>query len=105
MVTYLREEIISSSKASKKFGELMDRLKSGQSEKIVISKNNELEAVILPIDEFEVIKEAFELVEHMEIYKLINERRDKKPTYSLDKLISEIGFNRKELEKEKIDEV
>ena len=100
MVTYTREEIISSSKASKKFGELLSRLKSGQAEKIVISKNNELEAVIISIEEFEAIKDAFELIEHLEIYKIINERKDKKAAISLNKLISENGFDPKELVKE-----
>ena len=35
MVMYLREEIISSSKASKKFGEMLEKLKSGKADKIV----------------------------------------------------------------------
>ena len=100
MINYLREEIISSSKASKKFGELLKRLKSGKAEKIVISKNNELEAVIIPIEEFETIKEAFELVEHLEIFRLINERKDKKATITLDRLISDSGIDRKELSEE-----
>ncbi|MCL4415101.1 MAG: type II toxin-antitoxin system Phd/YefM family antitoxin [Actinobacteria bacterium] len=100
MVAYTREEIISSSKASKKFGELLNRLKSGQAEKIVISKNNELEAVIISIEEFEAIKDAFELIEHLEIYKMINERRDKKAVISLNKLISENSFDPKDLVKE-----
>jgi len=96
MINYSREEIISSSKASKKFGELLERLKSGKVEKIVVSKNNELKAVIT-IEEFEAIKEAFELVEHLEIYRLINERKDKKATITLDHLISDSGIDRKEL--------
>ena len=100
MVTYAREEIISSSKASKNFGEILEKLKSGKAEKIVISKNNELEAVIIPIEEFETIKEAFEIVEHLEIYKLLDERGDKKAIKALDNLILESGFERKELEKE-----
>ena len=100
MVMYLREEIISSSKASKKFGEILEKLKSGKADKIVISKNNVLEAVIIPVEEFEAIKEAYELVEHLEIYKMINDRKDKKAATSLDELITENGFGRKELMKE-----
>ena len=105
MISYTREEIISSSKAGKKLGELLESLKSGKSEKIVISRNNNLEAVLLPIEEFESIKEAYELVEHLEIYKLINERKNKKPTTDIDRLISESGFSRAELEKELSDEI
>ncbi|MBM3707052.1 MAG: type II toxin-antitoxin system Phd/YefM family antitoxin [Actinobacteria bacterium] len=100
MTTYTRNEIISSSKASKKFGEILEKLKSGKTEKIIISKNNELEAAIIPIEEFEAMKEAYEIVEHLEIYRLINERKGKKATKTLDSLILESGFGRKELEEE-----
>jgi prevent-host-death family protein len=105
MISYTREEIISSSKAGKNFGELLENLKSGKSEKIVISRNNNLEAVLLPIEEFESIKEAYEFVEHLEIFELINERKDKKPTIDIDRLISGSGYSRAELEKEPTDEI
>ena len=97
MVMYLKEEITASSKAGKNFGQILDKLKSGKAEKIVISKNNELEAVIIPIEEFEILKEAYELVEHIEIYKTISERKNQKPEIDLDDLIKKNNYNRKEL--------
>jgi len=33
-----------------------------------------LESVILPIEEYETLQEVYDLVEHMEIYKLVKER-------------------------------
>ena len=100
MITITKEEIVSSSKAGKNFGQIMDRLKTGQAEKIIISRNNELEAVIIPIEEFEKVKEAFELVEHLEIFQLVSKRKGKKAVAALDDLISESGISRKDLRKE-----
>ena len=37
MITITKEEIVSSSKAGKNFGQIMERLKSGQAEKILIN--------------------------------------------------------------------
>ncbi|HEY4662684.1 MAG TPA: type II toxin-antitoxin system prevent-host-death family antitoxin [Candidatus Humimicrobiaceae bacterium] len=96
MITYTRDEIVSSSKTSKNFGEILEKLKSGKVEKIVVSKNNKLEAVILPIEEFEKIKQASEIIEHIEIFWLINERKNKKATIALDDLISEYDAELKE---------
>lgn len=50
---YRREEIVSSSKASKHLGEVLNEAK--RKGRIVLSRNNRLEAVILPIEEYEGI--------------------------------------------------
>lgn len=100
MITITKDEIVSSSKAGKNFGQIMERLKSGQAEKIIISRNNELEAVIIPIEEYEQIKEAFELVEHLEIFQLVSKRKGKKAVATLDDLISGSNISRKDLRKE-----
>jgi len=55
---YRREEIVSSSKASKQFGELLNEAKRRR--RLVLSRNNRLEAVILPIEEYEGIVEDLE---------------------------------------------
>jgi len=102
MITITKEEIVSSSKAGKNFGQILERLKSGQTEKIIISKNNKLEAVIIPIEEYEKVKEAFELIEHLEIFQLVSKRKGKKTVAALDDLISESGISRKDLMKEKV---
>jgi len=99
MITFTKNEIISSSKASKNFGQILNKLKSGEVEKIVISKNNELEAVIITFKEFEEIKEVSELFEHLEISRIIKTRKDKKVKIGLDKLISENDLSRKDLGK------
>ena len=55
---YRREEIVPSSKASKQLGEVLNQAK--QKGRIVLSRNNRLEAVILPIEEYEEIVEDLE---------------------------------------------
>jgi prevent-host-death family protein len=55
---YRREEIISSSEASKHLGQVLKAVK--QKGRIVLSRNNRLEAVILPIQEYEGIVEDLE---------------------------------------------
>jgi len=55
---YRREEIISSSRASKQFGEVLNEAR--RKGRVVLSRNNRLEAVILPIEEYEGIVEDLE---------------------------------------------
>ncbi len=64
---YRREEIISSSQASKQLGEVLNQVK--QKRRIVLSRNNRLEAVILPIEEYEEIVDDLEhLLTALEIW-------------------------------------
>ena len=55
---YRREEIVSSSRASKQLGEVLNEAK--RSGRVVLSRNNRLEAVILPIEEYEGIVDDLE---------------------------------------------
>lgn len=65
---YRREEIISSSKASKQLGEVINEAK--RKGRIVVSRNNRLEAVILPIEEYEGMVEDLEhLLTALEIHE------------------------------------
>jgi len=99
MITLTKDEIVSSSKASKNFGQLLNRLRSGETEKIIISKNNELEAVMITFQEYEEMKQFSELLEHLEISRIIESRKDKKTEIGLDKLFLENNLSRRDLEK------
>jgi len=89
MITYTKDEIISSSKIAKNFGTILSELKNGMKQRAVISKNNKLEAVIIPIEEYESIKEAFELMEHLDIYEIIQKRKNSKPEISWEEIKKE----------------
>ena len=55
---YRREEIVSSSQVSKQLGTILNEAK--RKGRIVLSRNNRLEAVILPIEEYEGLVEDLE---------------------------------------------
>lgn len=64
---YRRKEIVSSSTASKQLGEVLNEAK--RKGRVVLSRNNRLEAVILSIEEYEDMVEDLEhLLTAMEIH-------------------------------------
>lgn len=90
-VAYKKDEILSASRAARSFGKMLADLKERRKRRIAIAKNNELEAVILPIEDYETMAEAMAVMEHVEIYRLVQERKRKgsgKRT-SLDALVKE----------------
>jgi len=83
MVTYSRDEIISASEIARSFSTVLKDLMTQTKERFAISKNNKLEAVVLPIEEYERLREAYDLMEHVEIYQKVQERKNSK-TISLE---------------------
>ena len=55
-------------------------------------------AAIVPFDEWERTEAAKEILEHVYLHGIIKERRDSKPTVSLDDLLTAEGLIRAELE-------
>ncbi len=74
MVAYARDEIVPATDLARNFSSIFKSLVDGVREKVAVAKNNKLELVMLPIAEYERMKEAQELLEHMEIYKIVKER-------------------------------
>lgn len=97
MLTYSRFEILSSSQISKRLGKILKSFKNGKIKRIVISKNNQLEAVILPIKEYEKLMEQLENFEHLQIAKIIKDREHEHPEMSLDDVLKQSGISRDEL--------
>ena len=75
MIAYTRDEIISATDLARNVSATLNNVVKHVQDKIAISKNNKLEAVIIDIEEYERLKEAYELMEHMEIAKIVEERR------------------------------
>jgi prevent-host-death family protein len=99
MVAYTKDEIVSVSEVSRKFSSIINDLVNHTKEKFAIAKNNKLQAVIVPIDEYERMKEALEMAEHIEIYNIIKEReKTTKDEYvSLEDMADRLGINLDEL--------
>jgi len=96
MVAYTRDEILSASDVARRFSSVLNDLISETKERFAISKNNKLEAVILPIEEYERMKEAMEMMEHIEIYNKVKERGNSK-TVPYEQVFKELGIDVNEL--------
>lgn len=89
-VAYKKEELLSASKVARSFGQVLADL-SGKRRRVAVVKNNHLEAILLPVEDYEAMAEALALLEHLEIYRLVQERKRKKTrkVISLDTLLKE----------------
>jgi len=96
MVAYTRDEIISATDLARNVSATLNSIVQNVKEKVAISKNNKLEAVIIDIEEYERLKEAYELMEYMEIAKIVEERKDSK-TIDFEDLLTEEGIAYDEL--------
>ncbi|OHE66117.1 MAG: hypothetical protein A2001_11605 [Treponema sp. GWC1_61_84] len=76
MITFAKNEIISSTTVARSFSALLNELKSRRLEKIAVIRNNEMEAIILPLREYELMQEALEKDEYKNLYAQLKERRD-----------------------------
>ena len=76
MVTFARNEIISSSQFVRSFASLLQRMTKSNDEKIAIVKNNQMQAVMNPIDEYERLTTLAEKAEQKAIFDTIQERKD-----------------------------
>ena len=95
MVAYTRDEIISVTELARNLSGVLGGLMGGMREKIAIMKNNKLEAVIIPIDEYERLREVYERAEDMEIARIVKER-DKTPKedyLTLEEMAESMGVN------------
>ena len=97
MSAYERSEIIASGKAAKRLGAVLSDLKSGRLRRVVISRNNVLEAVILPVEEYEQLEDAANILEHMKIARIIAQRAKEETAVSLEEMLNEEGINLNEL--------
>ena len=97
MITYSRGEIISSSRIAKNLGQILAELKKGILQRAVISKNNQLEAVILPIEEYEKVMKLAEVAEHLELAGLIEDRASEPAETSFEEVLAKSGIVKDEL--------
>ncbi len=92
MIAYTRHEIISATDIARNFSSALNSLLNNAREKLAISKNNKLEAVLINIEEYEKLKRDSEILEYMEIYHKIKERKNSK-TISLEESMKKQGIS------------
>jgi PHD/YefM family antitoxin component YafN of YafNO toxin-antitoxin module len=90
-VAYKKDELLSASKVARSFGQVLNDLSEKRRRRVVVVKNNHLEAVLLPVEEYETMAEALSLLEHLEIYRLVEKRKGRKRRkgIGLDALLKE----------------
>ena len=90
-VAYEKDEILSASRVARSFGQVLADLSSKRRRRVAVVKNNHLEAILLPIEDYEAMAEALAMLEHLEIYRLVQERKGKKHRHaiSLDAFLKE----------------
>ena len=76
MVSFARNEIVSSSQFVRGFAGFLQRMTKSNDEKIVVIKNNQMQAVMIPSDEYERLKSLEEATEQKEIFRTIQERKN-----------------------------
>ena len=96
MIAYTRTEIISATDMARSFSTALSSILEKTKEKLAISKNNKLQAVLIDIEEYERLKDAYDTLEHIEIAKRIEERKESK-TISLEESMKRHGINLDEL--------
>ena len=67
-------EMLSITTVTRSLGKLIDQLKSQVLQKVIVLKNNEAEAVILPINEYLILKDMADRAELISINQTIKER-------------------------------
>lgn len=91
--TFKREEMISATAAAKNFGKVVSDLAEHRRSKTAVVRNNEITAVILPVEDYEYMAEVVEFVEHLEIYDIVTRRKKSAgKRISLEKLLKEEGI-------------
>lgn len=91
-----RTQMVSSTDMARRFAEYLDRATSS-SESLFITKNNEIRAVLVSIEDFEWFSELEEIAEHLAIGKLVEARRNEPDVIDLESLLRREGLNPDEL--------
>jgi len=68
MITYAKNELISSTHLSRNLGSILSMLRTKELNKVAVLRNNDIEAVLISLEEYEKI---MELTEHIEIANII----------------------------------
>jgi len=89
---FKREEMISATTAAKNFDKVISDIAAHKKERAAVVRNNEITAVILPVEEYEYMAGVVEFVEHLEIFDIITGRKKRSGRrVSLGKLLKEEG--------------
>ena len=78
-IAYTQQETVGITELAKSLGTYIDKLVTNPLNKLAIIRRNKMEAVIVPIAEYENMKAATDYVENLEIEKIVKERTSGNP--------------------------
>ena len=98
-MSYAREEIMSSSEVVRNLGSVLTSMVHHKRDKVAIIRNNRMEAVLLPIEDYERMQDICEIFEQLELHTMISERsKTPKDQYlSLADALKASGINTNDL--------
>jgi len=88
MVTYAKDEMVGITELGKSLGNYLDKVTSNMFSKIAIIRRNKPEAVIIAIEEYELLQRAYDMLEQKEIEDLMKTMTKDDKTISHSKTIS-----------------
>ncbi len=99
MIDYEKDELMSSTEIARNFNSVLDSLRSREKDKIVVMRNNGIEAVVVSVEEYEKMQETTELFEHAQIHKAVKNRENTplEDYVGLDRLLADHGLTEDDL--------
>ena len=88
MITYAKDEMVGITELGKSLGNYLDKVTSNMFSKIAIIRRNKPEAVIIAIEEYELLQRAYDMLEQKEIEDLMKTMTKDDKTISHSKTIS-----------------
>jgi len=88
MVTYTKDEMVGITELGKSLGSYLDKVTSDMFSKIAIVRRNKPEAVIIPIEEYELLQSAYDRLEQKEIEAVLADMSEDDKQVSITKTLS-----------------
>lgn len=94
-VKFSASQIVSVTELLRNFGEVAEKI--GE-EDLIIVRNNKPDFVLMNFSEYEKLRELDELVEHIEIWKMVEERKKDNRILPVGEVIRKLGLSVKDWE-------
>jgi prevent-host-death family protein len=88
MITYAKDEMVGITELGKSLGSYLDKVTSDVFSRIAIIRRNKPEAVIIPIEEYELLQSAYDRLEQQEIEMLLKNMSDEEKEVASTKVLS-----------------
>ncbi len=97
MTSYARDEMVSVTEIVKGFKANLEKVTGHAVEKLAIMRNNKPEAVIVPVDEYEKMKELYDYAERLSIFETVQKRRNSGKLIPFDEVLKRAGLTHDDL--------